>query len=77
VVLMLDLLLTHDRWGSSTDPNLNDNLHYPNDKNRSLNETVTDVVRLGGYIVILSDFNSYRLMGKLAVFFATSGVQLV
>ena len=34
------------------------------------------LVRLGGYIVNLSDFYSYRLIGKLTVFFATSGVQL-
>ncbi len=32
-------------------------------------------VRLGGYIVNLSDFYSYRLIGKLTAF-AASGVQL-
>ncbi len=31
----------HDRFGSSTDPNLNGHLHYPNDIDRSLNKTVT------------------------------------
>ena len=41
VPLVLDLRLAHDRWVSSVDPNLNDNLHYPNDKDRSLNEEVT------------------------------------
>jgi hypothetical protein len=34
------------------------------------------LVRLGSYIVNLSDFSSYRLIGKLTVFFAASGVQL-
>jgi hypothetical protein len=34
------------------------------------------LVRLGGYIVNLSDFYSYRLIGKLTAFFAASGVQL-
>jgi hypothetical protein len=34
------------------------------------------IVRLGGYIVNLSDFYSYRIIGKLIVF-TTSGVQLV
>jgi len=32
-------------------------------------------VRLGGSIVNLSEFYSYMLIGKLTVFFATSGVQ--
>ena len=34
--LVLDLRIAHDRFGSSTDPNLNGNLHYPNDIDRSL-----------------------------------------
>jgi len=34
------------------------------------------LVRLGGYTVNLSDFYSYTLIGKLAVFFSDSGVQL-
>ncbi len=33
------------------------------------------LVRMDVYIVTLSDFYSYRLIGKLTVFFATSGVQ--
>ena len=32
-------------------------------------------VRVGGYIVNLLDFYSYRLIGKLTAFFAVSGVQ--
>ena len=31
--------------GSSSDPNLNGNLHYPNDIDRSLNETASDKIR--------------------------------
>ena len=45
VPLVLDLLLVHERWGSSADPNLNGNLHYPNDKDRSLNEAASDKIR--------------------------------
>ena len=43
--LVLDLRLPHERWGSSADPNLNGNLHYPNDKDRSLNEAATNKIR--------------------------------
>jgi hypothetical protein len=45
VSLVLDLRVTHDRFGSSSDPNLNGHLHYPNDIDRSLNETATDNIR--------------------------------
>ena len=31
VTLVLDLHITHERFGSSSDPNLNGNSHYPND----------------------------------------------
>jgi hypothetical protein len=34
------------------------------------------LVRPSGYIVNLSDFYSYRLIGKLTVFFTDSGVQI-
>ena len=43
--LVLDLRLAHERWGSSADPNLNGNLHYPNDKDRSLNEEASNKIR--------------------------------
>jgi hypothetical protein len=33
------------------------------------------LVRMDVYIVTLSDFYSYRLIGKLTVFFSVSGVQ--
>ena len=42
---MLDLRIAHDRFGSSSDPNLNGKLHYPNDIDRSLNEAAADKIR--------------------------------
>jgi len=101
VPLVLDLRITHERFGSSSNPSLNGNLHYPNDIDRSLNEAAADkirkyhsdynqrppvmlqvmyhsclifLVRLGGYIVNLSEFYSYRLIGKLTAFFTSVGV---
>ena len=41
---LLDLLIVHDRFGSSSDPSLNGHLHHLND-NKSLNETTTDKIR--------------------------------
>ena len=43
--LVLDLRIAHDRWGNSSDPSINGHLHYPNDMDRSLNESVTDKIR--------------------------------
>ncbi len=40
VSLVLDLYITHERFGS-----INGHLHYLNDLNRLLNETVTDKIR--------------------------------
>ena len=46
VPLVLDVRIVHAAgFGSSSDPNLNGHLHYPNDIDRSLNETVTDKIR--------------------------------
>ncbi len=45
VPLVLDLRIAHDRFGSSSDPSLNANLHYPNDIDRSINETAADKIR--------------------------------
>ncbi len=55
VSLVLDLHLTKNRWGSRSDPTLNGNLHYPNDIDRSLNESSDDKIR------------KYHLIGKLTV----------
>ncbi len=44
--LVMDLHITHDRFGSISDPNLNGHLHYPDDDvDKSLNEVVTDKIR--------------------------------
>ena len=45
VTLVLDLHIAHDRFGSCSDPNINGQLHYPNDLDGSLNETTTDKIR--------------------------------
>ena len=34
----MDLRIAHERWGSSSDPSLNDHLHYPDDMDRTLIE---------------------------------------
>jgi hypothetical protein len=43
--LVLDLRIVHDRFGSSLDPSLQGHLHFPNDIDKSLNETTTDKIR--------------------------------
>jgi hypothetical protein len=43
--LVLGLRIAHDRVGSSTDPNLNGHLKYPNNLNQSLNDAVADKIR--------------------------------
>jgi hypothetical protein len=45
VPLVLDLCIDHDRFGSSSDLNLNGHLHYPHDIDRSLNESTSDKIR--------------------------------
>ena len=45
VPLVMDLRMSHDRWGSRSDPSINGHLHYPNDIDRSLNETTDDKIR--------------------------------
>jgi hypothetical protein len=83
VPLVLDLRLAHDRFGSSSDPTLHGRLHYK-DIDKSLNEDTNDkirkyrltlsrlcrllLVRMDVYIVTLSDFYSYSLIGKLTAF---------
>ena len=43
--MVVDLRITHDRFGNSSDPSLNGNLHYPNNIDTSLNETAVDKIR--------------------------------
>jgi hypothetical protein len=45
VSLVLDLRITHDRLGSSSDPSLNGKLHYPHNTDWSLNVDVDDKIR--------------------------------
>ena len=45
VPLVLDLRIDHERFGSTSDPNLNGHLHYPNDIDRSINEDTADKIR--------------------------------
>jgi hypothetical protein len=45
VSLGLDLHIGHDRFGSTSDPTLNGHLHYPEHTNKSLNESVTGVMK--------------------------------
>jgi hypothetical protein len=44
VLLVLDLRIADDRVGSTTDPNLNGHLKYPNNFDQSLNDAVVDKV---------------------------------
>jgi hypothetical protein len=45
VPIVLDLHITHDRFGSSSDPNLKGKLHCPNDIDKSLNESTGEKIR--------------------------------
>ncbi len=45
VPLVLDLRISHNLYGSSSDPSLNGHLHYPNDIDRPLNEAAADKIR--------------------------------
>jgi hypothetical protein len=42
---VLDLRIAHDRVGSSTDPNLNEHLKYPNNLDQSLDDAAADKKR--------------------------------
>ncbi len=58
--LVLDLRITHDRFGRSSDLSLNGNLRYPNDIDRSLNEDATDKIRKYR-VVITTPLHQYPL----------------
>jgi hypothetical protein len=45
VPLVLDLRIAYDRFGRSSDPSLNGNLHYPNNIDRSLIEAADDKIQ--------------------------------
>jgi hypothetical protein len=44
VPLVLDLRISHDPFGSNSDPSLYGHLHYPNDLDGPLNEVVSDKI---------------------------------
>ena len=45
VPLVLDLRIAHDRFESTSDPNLNGKLHLPTDMDKSLNVATPDKIR--------------------------------
>jgi hypothetical protein len=65
VSLVMELHITHTRWGSIFDPSINGHLHYPNGVDRPQNEDVTDKLE---YTVNLYSFYFYKIIGKLTVF---------
>ncbi len=70
VPLVLDLHITHDRFGSSSYPSLNGHLHYPNDIDKSLNETVTDKIRKYRFDY---NYNPPTVVSFMSVVVSTSG----
>jgi hypothetical protein len=70
VPLVLDLRVTHDRVGSSSDPTLNGHLRYPNNIDQSLNDTSADKLRKyrADY-----NFNPPRVVGFMPAIACTSG----
>ena len=61
VPLVLDLRITHERFGRSSDLSINGNLHYPNDKDRSLNEAADDKI-----LKYRADYNTILLYQRLS-----------
>jgi hypothetical protein len=45
VPLVLDLRVTHERFGSTSDPSINGHLHYPHDLDGQLNEDAANKIR--------------------------------
>ncbi len=68
--LVLDLRITHERFGSSSDPSINGHLHYPNEVDRSLNEAATDKIRK-----YRADYNNNpsRVISFMSAIASTSG----
>ena len=68
---LMDLHISHERFGSISDPRINGHLHYPHDLDGPLNEVTTEKIRqYRGLldIVNLCTFSSYRFIGKLTDF---------
>jgi hypothetical protein len=78
VPVVLDLRIAHDRFGNSSDPNLNGLLNYPNDIDRSLNEAAADKIRKcradynnsppNAISLMPAVASTSRLIGKLTAF---------
>jgi hypothetical protein len=72
VPLVLDPHITHDRFGSSSDPTLNGTLHYPNpnDIDKSLNDSAADKIRK-----YRADYNNnpHNAISFMPVIVSTSG----
>jgi hypothetical protein len=87
VPLVLDLRITHDRVGSSTDPTLNGHLKYPNNLDQSLNGVAVEKIRkyrvdynnrppsAVSFMTTISSTSSTSTHRETDRFFATSGVQ--
>ena len=71
VPLVLDLRIAHGRWGSSSDPSLNGNLHYLNDIDRSIIEAADDKIRK-----YRADYNNNppNAISFMSVITSTSGI---
>ncbi len=50
-MFVLDLLISHERFGSTSDPSIDGHLYFPNDLDGPLNETDTEKIwdYLGDY----------------------------
>ena len=51
--LVLDLLIAHERFRSTSDPSFNGHLYYAHDLDRPLNEAAADTIHL-----YLTDYNN-------------------
>ena len=67
---MQDLRIAHDRRGSSSNPSLNGNLHYPTDIDRTLNEDTVDKI-----LQYRTDYNNHpsHVISLMPVIARTSG----
>jgi hypothetical protein len=73
VPLVLDLHITHERFGGCFDPSINGHIHYPNDLDGPLNETTVDYIdNIRQYH---TDYNNrhYNTISFMSVITSTSG----
>ncbi len=70
--LVLDLHIVHDRFGSSSDPNLNGHLHYPHDVDMSVIPSTSD--RIHSEFIRLLFLQTHRETDRFVV---SSGVLIV